>query len=155
MLMKTKMTNATMLVQKEKNTGSSYVTPESLGNKVGLDTRAKKEADKDIRAGIEKQVRIDNPGATEEGINAIVYRIMYEKNLAESIPDDKELTLKPDMKRTLAKRIEIKRHHDGVFEVTKWDPKKKERWSCCQCKDKDGPGCIVQKIDKDKWVLSS
>ena len=71
------------------------------------------------------------------------------------MPDDQELTLKPDMKRTLKKKIEIKRWHDGKFEVAKWDPKKKMRWSCCQSKDKDAPGCVVARIDKERWVLSA
>lgn len=123
MLDKTKTTNSKLLTQKEKKNGSGYVNPEFLGTKVGSDTRAKKEDDTEIRAAFKKQVRKDYPAASDEGVNAIVTRLMYEKNLKDAIPDDQELTLKPNMKRTLVKQIEIKRSHDGKFEVTKWDPK--------------------------------
>ena len=80
---------------------------------------------------------------------------MYEKNLHDAIPDDEQLTLKPDMKRTLVKKIETRRYCDGVFEVPKWDPKGKPRWSCCQSKHRDSEGCVVRKIDKERWVLSA
>ena len=82
-------------------------------------------------------------------------RLMYEKNMNDAIPDDPELTLKPNCKATLVKKIEIVRYCDGVFEVAKWDPKKKMRWSCCQSKYRDGPGCRVKKIDKERWELSA
>ena len=100
-------------------------------------------------------MRNDKPSATEEGVNATVTRLMYEKNMADAVPADEELTLKPDMKRTLKKKIEVKRYCEGKFEVPKWDPKGKKRWSCCQSKYEDGPGCTVVKIDKERWELSS
>ena len=144
-----------MLKTKAKRDGNDYVTPEMLGTKVGFDTRAKKEDEAELRAALKKQVRNEKPGATEEGVDATVTRLMYEKNMADAIPDDQELTLKPNMKWTLVKKLEVVRYHDGVFQVSQWDPKKKERWSCCQSKYRDAPGCVVKKIDKERWILSS
>ena len=66
-------------------------------------------------------MRNEKPSATDEGVNATVTRLMYEKNMADNIPDDEELTLKPNMKNTLVKKIKIQRHHDGKFEVPKWE----------------------------------
>ena len=101
MIDKTKATNAKMLKQKAKRDGNAYVTPEYLGNKIGVDTREKKEEEADLREKLKKQVRNEKPAATEEGVNATVTRLMYEKNLKDAIPDDQELTLKPDMTKTL------------------------------------------------------
>ena len=54
MLAKTKATNNKLLNNKEKNFGFRYVTPESLGDKINKDTRAKKEEEQDVRAELEK-----------------------------------------------------------------------------------------------------
>ena len=155
MLDKTRQTNTKMIKNKAKRDGNDYVAPEYLGNKIGLDTRMKKEEEAGLREKLKKQVRNEKPGATEEGVDATVTRLMYEKNLKDAIPDDIELTLKPDMSQTLQKKIEVHRYHDGKFEVPKWEPNGKPRWSCCQCKYEDGPGCVVKKIDKERWVLGS
>ena len=155
MIDKTRTTNTKILKQKAKRDGNDYVTPEYLGNKIGVDTREKKEDEAGLREKLKKQVRNEKPAATEEGVNATVTRLMYEKNLKDAIPDDQELTLKPDMTKTLQKKIEIVRYHDGKFEVPAWDPKGKKRWSCCQSKHEDEPGCNVKKVDKERWVLSS
>ena len=48
MLEKTKMTNNKILKKKE------YVPPEQLGDRVGKDTRAKKEDEAELRAALEK-----------------------------------------------------------------------------------------------------
>lgn len=94
MLEKTKQTNTKILAK------STYVKPEALGDKVGKDVRAKKEEDIELRAEIEAKVRKEHPASSEEMINAKVTRLIYEKNLAARHPDDKDLTLKPDMSKT-------------------------------------------------------
>ena len=88
MIDKTRTTNAKMLKQKAKRDGNDYVTPEYLGNKIGVDTRGKKEEEAGLREKLKKQVRNEKPAATEEGVNATVTRLMYEKNLKDAIPDD-------------------------------------------------------------------
>ena len=82
-------------------------------------------------------------------------RLIYENGLNAGIPDDKELTLKPDMKKTLKHVKERVTYHNGKYEEQRFSEKKKMAWSCCQNKDKDGDGCVVKYVDKQKWVLSS
>lgn len=50
MLEKTKQTNAKMLMNKSKRDGFNYVAPESLGIKIGENTRIKKEEEKELRS---------------------------------------------------------------------------------------------------------
>jgi len=75
--------------------------------------------------------------------------------MVRAAPDDPELTLKPDMKKTLkSEKIKV-REHNGKYEVQKFCDKGKEAWSCCQCRDKEAEGCVVKVVDKKKWILSS
>jgi hypothetical protein len=94
---------------------------------------------------------------------------------------DPNLTLKPDMKKTLVKDIVSSYKHTGVWEKRRGemfsepiDPKTNEpyinfdderqddedydrdfNWSCCGNSEKESKGCVVSKKDKHKWILSS
>ena len=57
MLDKTRTTNTKLIKQKAKREGNDYVAPEHLGNKIGLDTRMKKEEEAELREKLKKQVR--------------------------------------------------------------------------------------------------
>ena len=59
------------------------------------------------------------------------------------------------MSKTLVKDVVHKRIHTGKYEVNKFSKKGKMAWSCCQNKDENSEGCVVQKVDKQKWILSS
>ena len=92
----------------------------------------------DLRADLSTQVRNEFPDASVETLNAIVTRRIYEKSLMAAIPEDKELTLKPNMGKTLKTVKERVTSHNGVYEEQKFegkDGKKKMAWSCCQNKD--------------------
>ena len=78
-----------------------------------------------------KQVRNDKPTASEEVVNSTVTKLLYEKKLADAKPDDPELTLKPNMQKTLKTVTVTKRSHNGKWEVSKFSKKGKEAWSCC------------------------
>lgn len=113
--------------------------------------RSKKEADVDLRMELAKEVRNEFPDASEETLNAIVTRRIYEKELRAAIPEDKELTLKPNMSKTLKTVKERVTSHNGKFEEQKFeskDGKKKMAWSCCQSKDETSEGCVVKYVDK-------
>ena len=90
-----------------------------------------------------------------ETLNALVTRKIYEFGLKAGIPEDPQLTLKPNMTKTLKKVTERICSHNGKYEEQKFSVKKKMAWSCCQSKDKDGEGCVVKYVDKQKWILSS
>jgi len=81
------------------------------------------------------------PGATPECVNGVVTRLIYEELHNAKVPDDPELSLKPDCSKTLPiEKIKI-RFHNGKYEVNKFDPKGKKAWSCCQSKNEDDEGC--------------
>ena len=68
------------------------------------------------------------------------------------MPDDPELTLRPNMKKTLKKETITIRYHNGVYEVDRFSAKEgKKAWSCCMNKREDSEGCVVRKVDKQKW----
>ena len=113
--------------------------------------RDKKEADADVRARLNAETRNEFPAGTEEMINAIVTRKIYEIEQASHVPADPELTLKPDMKKTLRKETVTERHHNGKYEVDRFSAKGKKAWSCCMNKHEDSEGCVLRKVDKQKW----
>ena len=92
------------------------------------------------------------PAATEDFINATVAKKIYEAELAAHIPADPELTLRPDMKKTLRHQVTTKRIHTGKYEKDRFSNKEgRMAWSCCMNKREDAEGCVVIKIDKQKW----
>lgn len=95
------------------------------------------------------------PRASKEVVDAVVTRKLYEKTLHDAVPEDKELTLKPDISKTLRTYKVKERYHNGKYEENKFSRKGKKAWSCCQCKDEDDEGCVVKVVDKQKWILSS
>ena len=78
---------------------------------------------------------------------------MYmERHSAKEQPDP-ELTLKPNMDKTLMNKKTKKYYHNGKWELCKVD--EKESWSCCMNADKNSEGCVAVVVDKEKWILSS
>ena len=71
MIDKTRTTNAKILKQKAKRDGNDYVTPEYLGNKIGVDTREKKEEEAGLREKLKKQVRNEKPGLTLREVSGV------------------------------------------------------------------------------------
>lgn len=69
------------------------------------------------------------PRATKERIEANVYRRLYEAQHIAKEPEDPELTLKPDMSKTLQNLKTKKYYHNGKWEMNKIE--EKESWSCC------------------------
>lgn len=150
MLSKTRQTNAKMLMNKTK-AGVTYTTPEQLTRGIQSSVRTKKDQDAEIRAKLTAETRNQFPAGTDENINAIVTRKIYEIEQAQHVPADPELTLRPNMKRTLRKETITMRHHNGKYEVDRFSDKGKKTWSCCMNKHEDSEGCVVKKVDKQKW----
>lgn len=69
------------------------------------------------------------PRASKEKVEATVYRRMYEVQHIAQEPEDPELTLRPDMTRTLQNTKGRKYYHNGKWENNKFEGK--ECWSCC------------------------
>lgn len=151
MLNKTKTTNEKMLMNKTKSGGASYTTPEQLSKAIQSNVREKKEQDADLRARLTAEVRNEFPSGTDETINAIVTRRIYETELAAHVPPDPELTLRPNMKKTIRRELVTNRYHNGKYEVDRFSTKGKKAWSCCMNKVEDSEGCVVRRVDKQKW----
>lgn len=100
-----------------------------------------------------KQTLHELPRATKERVEAIVFKKMYEAQHIAKEPEDPQLTLKPDMTRTLKNTKQRAYYHNGKWELNRLD--NKESWSCCMNSDKDSEGCVTVVKDKQKWILSS
>lgn len=77
------------------------------------------------------------PRASKEGVNGIVTRLLHDSMHAKIVPDDPELTLRPDMKKTLRNSKTMSRFHNGTYEQNKFEMDQTEEgeyntaWSCC------------------------
>ena len=68
-------------------------------------------------------------------------------------PVDPELTLRPNVTKTLKVTATTKYHHNGKWALSAVE--KAECWSCCMNGEKESEGCVGVKVDKSKWILSS
>ena len=151
MLAKTRQTNEKILMSKTKTKGIGYTAPEQLSKNITQGVREKKEVDAEVRARLTAETRNDLPAGTDEVINAIVTRKIYEIEQAANVPDDPELTLRPDLKKTIRRETVTHRYHTGKYEVDRFSKNGKKAWSCCMNRDENAPGCVVRKVDKAKW----
>lgn len=135
-------------MSKTKSKGVGYTAPEQLSKNITEQVRQKKEVDAEVRAKLTAETRNDLPAGTDEVINAIVTRKIYEIEQAANVPEDPELTLRPNLKQTIRKETVTQRHHNGKYEVDRFSDKGKKAWSCCMNKLEDSEGCVVRKVDK-------
>ena len=151
MLAKTKQTNEKMIMNKTAAKGIGYTKPHEHSVNIQRNVRNQKEADADLRFRLTAEVRNEFPAGTDEFVNSTVTRKIWEMEQASHVPPDPELTLRPNMKKTLKKETVIERHHTGVWQVDPTSKKGKMCWSCCGNRDHDGDGCVIKKRDKMKW----
>ena len=131
-----------------------YNNPERLSSQISEGMRCKKDATREERERLTKEVTHELPRASEQVITATVLRRMYEAELGAHVMQSAELTLKPDCSKTLKSVKEKKWHHNGKYEANKFE-NNKMAWSCCMSKGEDAKGCVCTIIDKQKWELSS
>ena len=108
-----------------------------------------------MRAEFFEHVSHSMPDATPKRMNGVVTRLIYEKLHNAQVPDDPELTLKPDCSKTLRNEKFKERFHNGKYEVNKFNTKGKKAWSCCQSKHEEDEGCQYTIVDRKKWCLTS
>lgn len=152
---KTKMTSEKLLMKTMTEKGLPYKTPEQLSDGIHQRVRQEKEDTTDLRNELTKKISYEMPRACPEAVNGVVTRMIQKKLHDAAIEDDPELTLKPDMSKTLRVFKEKQRYHNGKYEENKWDSKGKKAWSCCQSKGEDSEGCIVRTVDKQRWIVST
>ena len=85
-------------MSKTKSKGVGYTAPEQLSKNILDQVRQKKDMDSEVRAKLTAETRNDLPAGTDEVINAIVTRKIYEIEQAANVPEDPELTLRPNLK---------------------------------------------------------
>lgn len=100
-----------------------------------------------MRADIIKDVIFEFPNASKERTEALAYRRMNEQKELELKQatyadfNDPELTLKPDLSKTLKHKKVRKWYHNGKWEMNARE--QAECWSCCMSYDKEGEGCVM------------
>lgn len=120
-----------------------------------MKVRQEKEETTELRAKLTEKLAYEMPRATKEAINGIVTRLIQKELHDAGVPNDPELTLQPDCKKTIREKKTKERYHNGKYEENKFDSKGKKAWSCCQSKHEDSEGCIVKVIDKQRWTVTT
>ena len=113
------MTSEKILMQSMTATGMPYKNPEQLSADISKRTR------------LTEKTAYEMPRASQEAINGIVTRLVQKELHDAAVPDDPELTLKPDLKKTIRENKGKERYHNGKYEENKFDSKGKKAWSCC------------------------
>ena len=125
------MTSEKILMQSMTATGMPYKNPEQLSADISKRTRQEKEETTELRARLTEKTAYEMPRASQEAINGIVTRLVQKELHDAAVPDDPELTLKPDLKKTIRENKGKERYHNGKYEENKFDSKGKKAWSCC------------------------
>ena len=94
MMAKTKLKNEQMVKDK-------YKPPQKLTNELNEKLRKEKQDLVQLHENFSQTVQYDMPRASKEKVEATVFRKMYEAQHVKQEPEDPELTLKPNMQRTL------------------------------------------------------
>lgn len=145
---KTQITN-------EQLTQGKYKTPIQKTKELISKQAEERQEKAHLREDLERQIRQEMPKASQEKVDALIYRMTWEaKNIREE-PHDPELTLKPNTTKT-NKPTKLKEYyHTGVWEKSKFEPDGAFAWSCCQNGDEDDEGCQVRLVDPNRLNVVS
>ncbi len=101
-----------------------------------------------------------NPNASKERIEALTLKLARKdkeqerrKKNGSSDTFDPELTLRPDLSKTLKKNTNFKYYHSGKWEKQPYE--ETEAWSCCMNVNAGSEGCVAINKDVRKWNLTS
>jgi hypothetical protein len=96
--------------------------------------KTKRDHEKDMKSTLKSQFDSQMPKATEEKKQALVMKTLYEEELNynktqnKDIQEQRELTFKPNLSKTLMSRRRRVYHHTGKWEKSKFEDQ--ESWSC-------------------------
>jgi len=118
-----------------------------------------------MKAKFKAQVQYDMPRASEEKVEAFVFKKLWEEKNLKKEPEDPQLTLKPDLKKTNKFVETIGYMHPGQFRVRAMEQEQEEEeqefpatkraheldeyWTCCQSTDPMAPGCTKAIFNHD------
>lgn len=139
---------------------TDYIPPVQGTTIINENHRQNKLTTAELREKLAQQAINEMPGATKEKIDAVVFKRLYEYQHKQQEPEDPNLTLRPDMSRTLKESKERKYYHNGKYQKAietggKKGDKEIMAWSCCMNKGEASEGCVLVVKDKKKWILSS
>jgi len=119
----------------------TYKPPQQLTKDLCEKYRNEKDESEHLKETFKQKVTYEMPRASKEKIESHVHKKLYEYRHNAVEPVDPELTLKPNMKKTLQQEWYKKYYHNGVWEKSRIDRKERECWSCCMNAEKDSQGC--------------
>lgn len=113
---------------------TNYKSPFEQAKQHSEFLKTKRDNEKDWKGTMKSQIDSQMPKATEERKQALVMRTMYENQLNynkaqnKDIQEQRELTFKPNLSKTLISRRKRVYHHTGKWEKSKFEDQ--ESWSC-------------------------
>eukprot|EP01017_Pseudomicrothorax_dubius_P026391 TRINITY_DN2942_c0_g1_i2.p1 TRINITY_DN2942_c0_g1~~TRINITY_DN2942_c0_g1_i2.p1 ORF type:complete len:153 (+),score=28.59 TRINITY_DN2942_c0_g1_i2:449-907(+) len=142
---------------KNQMTLRTYNNPVLLQNHFSETLRNVKQEEKDLRKKIMEQYKHENPGSSQEKVDAAVFRLTYEMKLKanqKSTDNDRSIyTFKPNLGRTLPPASNKAYYHSGKYEACKVLDEVKEAWSCCLNPVKESQGCNLRNLAAERWIL--
>ncbi len=131
-----------------------YKTPIQKMNELNETRRHQKIEDTELWNQVEERVRKENKGKTEDRIQALTYAEVWKINNIKKEAPDPELTLKPDVKKTIRNNKQKVYYHTGKWEPNKWEDDE-YCWSCCMSSQEVGTGCSIKIVDPDRLNIAS
>lgn len=113
---------------------TNYKSPFEQAKQHSEFLKTKRDHEKDFKSTMKSQLDSQMPKATEERKQALVMKTMYESQLNynkaqnKDIQEQRELTFKPNLSKTLMSRRKRVYHHTGKWEKSKFEDQ--ESWSC-------------------------
>jgi hypothetical protein len=114
-----------------------------------------------VRENFLSDILFSNPNATKEKIEALTLKRMrqhreLEQRRQNGSPElnDLELTLRPDLSKTLRRNPKLERgyYHSGKWEKQPYE--ESEAWSCCMNNIKESEGCVAYRKENTKWNVT-
>lgn len=103
-------------IKNERIIKDKYIPPHVLTKQYNESLRREKEDLNEMKEHFMKQTLHELPRATKERVEAIVFKKMYEVQHIAQEPEDPQLTLRPDMTKTLKNTKHKQYYHSGKWE---------------------------------------
>eukprot|EP00828_Plagiopyla_frontata_P038252 TRINITY_DN5017_c0_g1_i2.p1 TRINITY_DN5017_c0_g1~~TRINITY_DN5017_c0_g1_i2.p1 ORF type:complete len:195 (-),score=31.37 TRINITY_DN5017_c0_g1_i2:84-668(-) len=171
-----------MTKRKQAELIQNYKSGIDRQNQLTYQLREDKQNERDMREQIRKDYQFQNPSASDQKIDAVVFRIAYERKNLKQVDDDIEFGTKkpfyPNLSKTLKPKVTKKYYHSGVWQIfyakpnklsplsisqrgikdlsnSQEEKKNYEAWSCCMNQDRNSEGCCLIKKDAQRWNYES
>lgn len=133
------------------NIKKKYKNPEDRADGVNEFQREMKIEQGELKRQFKEQLRAEFPKASNERLDALAHRLLFEKLLADAkiskypVPNE---SFTPSIALTTTNRRYKEFHHPGTWSV---GPDGVEAWSCCMSEDRNSRGCEIRVVNPDRW----